>query len=138
MHEGALAPLLDVPLTSILIALAALGVPVLMFEMGYGHYRGNYYRWPMYIPVVLPPIFAATAFLLLGTGAAWAYWTFAAASIALTLMGALGAFFHLQGVSRRTGGFNLDNLMVGPPLLAPLSFSILGVLGLLGLAYWGT
>lgn len=126
----------EVPLPDALVFVAALGVPPLMLEMWYHHYRGNFHRAPMYAPVVVPTLFAAAAFLHLGVREPWARWTFAAACALLLLMACAGAFFHVQGTARQTGGFNLDNLMVGPPVLAPLSFAMLAVLGIMGLL-WG-
>jgi hypothetical protein len=125
-----------VTLPVVLVAVSVLGVPPLMAEMWVLHHRGNFHRWPMYVPVGYPPLFAAAGVLLLFTSAEWALRVYGVASALLVVMGALGAFFHVQGVTRQTGGFNLDNVMVGPPLAAPLSFSLLGVLGLLAVAYW--
>ena len=125
-----------VPLPRALVLLASLAVPPLMWEMWYSHYRGNFHRWPMMIPMAYPPLFAAAGFLLLATEAPWARAVYAAAAAGLVLMGLLGLFFHVQGIARQTGGWNLDNVMVGPPTMAPLAFAGLGVLGLLALPHW--
>jgi len=44
-----------------------------------------------------------------------------------------GAFSHLRGVRRKPGGLQapLYNLVMGPPLLAPGSLALIGVLGLI-------
>lgn len=123
-------------LPRILVLVASVGVAPLMFEMWYSHYRGNFYRVPMIVPLAYPPIFAAGGFLLLATTASWAPLVYGALASGLLLVGIAGFFFHLQGIARQTGGWNLDNLMVGPPSMAPLSFAGLGALGLLALAYW--
>lgn len=120
-----------------IVLVSALGVPFAMAEMAYSHHRGNFHRVPMYTPVILPPLFVVSAlvYLLMPTGAT--SWAFGAMGVLLVLMGLAGSFFHLQGVARQTGGFNLDNVMVGPPLVAPLSFSLLGMLGLMALLLGG-
>ena len=123
-------------LPRLLVLGASLGVPALMFEMWYSHYRGNFHRVPMMIPMAYPPLFAAAGFLLLATTATWATWVYGALAGGLVLVGLAGVFFHMQGIARQTGGWNLDNVMVGPPAIAPLSFAGLGALGLLALAYW--
>jgi hypothetical protein len=133
---GALDGLRGLGLPRVLVLVASVGVPPLMWEMWYSHYRGNFHRWPMVIPMAYPPLFMAAGFLLLATTAPWALWTYGAFAAGLVLVGLLGFFFHLQGIARQTGGWNLDNVMVGPPSLAPLSFAGLGALGLLALAYW--
>lgn len=123
-------------LPRLLVIAVSLAVPGVMFEMWYSHYRGNFSRVPMMIPMAYPPLVAAGGFLLLATTAAWAPWVYGTLAAGLVVVGLLGAFFHLQGIARQTGGWNLDNVMVGPPALAPLSFAGLGALGLLALAYW--
>lgn len=124
-------------LDRVLVVVAALIVPFAMAEMGYLHHRGNFHRWPMYLPVAIPPFFVVAALVLLLVPGAIAAAAFATMSLVLVLLGFAGVFFHVQGIGRQTGGFNLDNVMVGPPLFAPLSFSLAGLLGLLALA-WGS
>lgn len=120
-----------------LVLGASLGVLPLMFEVWYNHYRGNFHRPPMMIPMAYPPLFAAGGFLLVATTAWWAAWVYGALAAGLVAVGSIGTFFHIQGIARQTGGWTFDNLMVGPPALAPLSFVGLGALGLIALAYWG-
>src|ERR1051325_7871137 len=83
---------------------ASLAVPAAMFEMWYSHYRGNFHRAPMMIPMAYPPPFAAGGFLLLATTAAWAAWVYGALAGGLVLVGLAGLFFHAQGIARQTGG----------------------------------
>jgi hypothetical protein len=123
-------------LPRLVVLAASLSVPFLMWEMGARHYRGNFYRWPMVLPLVVPPVFAAAGFLVLATSAAWAVWTYAVSASLVLLVALAGLFFHIQGIARQTGGFRFDNVMVGPPMLAPLSFGGVALLGLLALAFW--
>lgn len=125
---------MDLP--RVVVLATSLAVAPLMAEMWLRHYRGNFHRAPMVIPMAYPPLFAASGFLLLGTTAPWAAWVFGVAAVGLLLVGLLGAFFHLQGIARQTGGWSLDNAMVGPPPFAPLSFAGLATMGLLALAAW--
>lgn len=123
-------------LPRLLVAVASVSVAPLMIEMWYSHCRGNFHRATMMIPLAYPPVFAAGGFLLLATTATWAPLLYGALAAGLLLVGLLGFFFHLQGIARQTGGWTFDNVMVGPPSMAPLSFAGLGALGLLALAYW--
>lgn len=123
-------------LPRLIVLLASLAVPGLMLEMWYSHYRGNFHRAPMIVPMVYPPLFTAGGFLLLATSAEWAPWLYGWLALGLVLVGLLGAFFHIQGIARQTGGWSLDNVMVGPPAMAPLAFAGIGALGLLALAFW--
>ncbi len=48
------------------------------------------------------------------------------------LDGAIGVYTHVQGVRKRPGGFSepLYNIVMGPPLLAPGSLTLVGAMGL--------
>ena len=53
---------------------------------------------------------------------------------ALTLAdGVLGFYFHLRGIARKPGGwrFPMTNMVMGPPVFAPLLFGISAYLGLI-------
>ena len=49
--------------------------------------------------------------------------------------GLVGFFYHVRGVGQRVDGYVLRNFLVGPPIILPLMFSALGVVGLFA-AYW--
>ncbi len=89
----------------------------------------------MYVPVTVPPL---TGFVLLGE-AAWPsdrltwlarrlLWTTAA-------LGLIGTGFHAYGVGRNMGGWGnwRQNLLAGPPMPAPISFSGMALAGMAGL-----
>lgn len=56
--------------------------------------------------------------------------------IVSVLMGLEGVFLHVQGVYRQVGGWNLDNVMVGPPLMFPLSLSLISLIGIFAALLW--
>jgi hypothetical protein len=101
-------------------------------EVGYEHYRGSYSRRVMYTPVALS--------LLLFAGGVAGFFSGRAARralrpiAALTLAdGVLGFYFHLRGIARKPGGwrFPMTNMVMGPPVFAPLLFGISAYLGLI-------
>ncbi|MEO6964561.1 MAG: hypothetical protein ABI076_01520 [Acidobacteriaceae bacterium] len=110
------------------------GVSSLMtgLEVGYEHYRGSYSRRVMYTPVVL-------SLLLVAGGVAGFRSRRGARRVlrpiaALTLAdGALGFYFHLRGIARKPGGwrFPMINMVMGPPIFAPLLFGLSAYLGLI-------
>jgi len=112
--------------------LAGVSSLVTGLEVGYEHYRGSYSRRVMYTPIVLSG-------LLLGAGIAAFFSKRAARQVlrpvaALTLAdGALGFYFHLRGIARKPGGwrFPMVNMVMGPPIFAPLLFGISAYLGLI-------
>jgi hypothetical protein len=104
-------------------------------EAGLLHFRGAYHDPFMYLPVTIPPLAAAlignaalgrtdrprpvTKFLLRLTA----------------VLGFAGAGFHAIGVARNMGGWRnwSQNLLSGPPIPAPPSFTGLALAGLAAL-----
>jgi len=100
-------------------------------EATYEHYRGSYSRRIMYTPVI-------ASIALLG-GGLWAFKSRKAARTVLPAVSALcladgviGFYFHVRGIQRKPGGWRLPivNMIMGPPVFAPLLFGISGYLGI--------
>lgn len=100
-------------------------------EVTYEHYRGSYSQRIMYTPVFLG--------LGLCISGIWAFFSRWAARTILRLMslltildGLVGLYFHIRGVTRKPGGWRIPvfNIIMGPPLFAPVLFSTVGFLGL--------
>jgi hypothetical protein len=51
------------------------------------------------------------------------------------LDGLIGFYFHFRGVGIRVGGYELRKFLIGPPVVLPLMFTALSVLGLVAV-YW--
>ncbi len=89
----------------------------------------------MYLPVSLPPVASG----LMAGAALWPrrrHWL-ARAWLGLTAaLGLAGTGFHAYGVSRAMGGWRnwRQNVVDGPPLPAPPSFTALALAGLAALA----
>jgi hypothetical protein len=100
-------------------------------EVTYEHYRGSYSQRIMYTPVLLSP-----ALLVAGVWAAFsrraARTVLPLVSLATLVDGLIGFVFHLRGVNRKPGGWRIPvfNVIMGPPVFAPLLFAISGYLGL--------
>lgn len=100
-------------------------------EVAYEHYRAGYSRRIMYTPVILSG--ALTGAGVAGFFSAKAARTVLPAISAVTLAdGAIGFYFHLRGVQRKPGGWRLPitNMIMGPPIFAPLLFGVSAYLGL--------
>lgn len=99
-------------------------------EVTYEHYRGSYSQRIMYTPVVISGA-------LMGVSV----WSIFSRRVARTLLpltaaimladGVVGFIYHVRGIARKPGGWRIPvfNLVMGPPVLAPL---LLGVSGFLG------
>lgn len=101
-------------------------------EVAYEHYRGSYSRRVMYTPVILSGALCGAG--LLGFASKRAARDVLRPVAALTLAdGALGFYFHVRGIARKPGGWRLPmtNMIMGPPIFAPLLFGISAYLGLI-------
>ena len=100
-------------------------------EVAYEHYRGSYSRRIMYTPVMLSGVLAIAGFAGFCSGKAAR--TLLRAVCIITLADSLtGFYFHIIGVKRKPGGWRLPitNIVMGPPIFAPLLFGVAAYLGL--------
>lgn len=111
-------------------ALSAFGLVGTVAEAGFLHFRGAYHNPAMWLPVAVPPLAALSlardvlqasprgvSVCLLG---------------ATAVLGFAGTAFHAYGISRNMGGWRnwRQNVLVGPPLPAPPSFTGLAIAGI--------
>jgi hypothetical protein len=101
-------------------------------EVTYEHYIGSYSQQIMYTPV-----FLSLGLTIASVGAVFNRW---AARVLmpffswLTILdGLVGFYLHIRGIHRKPGGWRIPvfNIVMGPPLLAPLLFGTSGFLGLI-------
>ena len=112
--------------------LTAVTSVVSGLEVAYEHYRGSYSRRVMYTPVILSGVLALAA--LAGFFSRRAARTLLRAAAYITLVdAAVGFYFHTRGVDRKPGGWRLPmtNMIMGPPIFAPLLFGTSAYLGLI-------
>jgi len=101
-------------------------------EVTYEHYIGSYSQQIMYTPVILSAGLLVTSI--------WAVFNRWAARVLMPIVsllnaldGLIGFFLHIRGIHRKPGGWRLPifNVVMGPPILAPLLFMSSGFLGLI-------
>ena len=129
------ARLLGMPAHRALAAVSAVGLAGTAAEAALLHFRGAYHNPAMVLPVAAPPVGAGLL--------AWAACSSAPRPRGLArlwlkltaFLGFAGMGFHAYGVSRNMGGWRnwRQNLLNGPPLPAPPSFTALAVAGLAAL-----
>lgn len=134
--EAGASTLAGLPSGQALCALSAFGLAGNTAEVALLHFRGAFQHPAMWVPVSVPPVGAAVM---------------AAAAVrrpqrpgrlaqvllmACTWLGVIGMGFHARGVARQMGGWSnwSQNLLSGPPLPAPPSFSALALAGRAALA----
>lgn len=115
------------------LSLMAGGSSVLAgLEVAYEHYRGSYGQKIMWTPVGLSGAMAGAG--VLGFFNRWAArvilrWV----SLATILDCLIGFGFHVRGIARKPGGWRMPvaNIVMGPPIFAPLLFGVSAYLGLI-------
>jgi len=115
-----------------LALVAALSSLLSGGEVAYEHYRGSYGQRIMWSPVILSPLLFVAG--ICGVFSKRAAKTVLPVVSVLTLVDCLVGFgFHVRGIARKPGGWRLPvaNIIMGPPVFAPLLFGISGYLGLL-------
>ncbi len=129
--------LLGLPAGRALAGLTGLGLAGTIGEVGLMHFRGSFQNPFMWLPVTLPPVAAALMLRAAvrpsrpgGSHRRTRTWLELTATL-----GIAGVGFHAYGVSRAMGGWRnwSQNLIDGPPLPAPPSFSALAIAGLAAL-----
>jgi hypothetical protein len=115
-----------------LAAATAVSVSGLAFEIYLEHYKGSFGDKWMWTPLALTPPLTAAGIAGVFSERAAKTWL-PALSALYALDGAIGVWTHFRGVQKRPGGFGEPtyNLVMGPPLLAPGSLTLVGALGLL-------
>jgi hypothetical protein len=101
-------------------------------EVGYEHYKGSYSNPVMYTPVILSGSLAVAGLAGAISGKA-ARSILRWVSVVTLADGVIGFFFHVRGVARKPGGWSLPvtNIVMGPPIFAPLLFGTSAYLGLM-------
>jgi hypothetical protein len=96
------------------------------------HYRGSYSQRVMYSPIILSPALLIAG--VLGACSRRAARTVLPVVSLITIAdGVIGFAFHVRGIYRKPGGWRVPvfNVIMGPPVLAPLLFALSGYLGLI-------
>lgn len=130
------ARVLGMPAARLLSVVTGLGLLGTTGEAGLLHFRGAFHNPAMLAPVTLPPA-GAGLMLAAATGAKDRSRGLARWWMRLTAgMGFVGVAFHIFGVYRNMGGWKnwSQNVLNGPPIPAPPSFTGLALAGLAALS----
>jgi len=101
-------------------------------EVAYEHYRGSYSQRVMYTPVIISAALAVVSIASLFSRKV-ARRVLPVTALVMMVDGLAGFFFHVRGIARKPGGWRIPmfNLVMGPPVLAPLLLGISGFLGII-------
>ncbi|MFD0696537.1 hypothetical protein ACFQZT_20945 [Paenibacillus sp. GCM10027628] len=118
-------------LDRIVILFVGLAYLFIWIQVTMSHYRQNFHNKAMWAPVILSPLICIASVLsTLINSNGW----FTLALICFwvgALAGLIGFFFHFRGVGLRVGGYALRNFLMGPPVIMPLLYSAMSILGLI-------
>jgi hypothetical protein len=133
--RGRTPRIVGLPAGRTVAAAAAMGLLGTVTEAGLLHFRGAFNNPFMFAPVTLPPLSA-----LCIANAAFGprrrkRWLTRAVLRLTAWLGLAGVAFHVRGVHRQMGGWHnaRQNVLNGPPIPAPPSFSGLALVGLAAL-----
>jgi hypothetical protein len=115
-----------------LSAATAGAAATLGLEIYFEHYRASFgNRW-MWAPVVVSaPMTAAGIAGVFSERAAKRLLPFT--SLLVLANGIQGTYLHVRGIGRKPGGWHnaLYNVVMGPPIFAPMSYAAVGAMGIL-------
>ncbi|MGZ9584298.1 hypothetical protein [Paenibacillus marinisediminis] len=123
------------PIARILILFVSLAFLLLGIQVTMFHYRQNFHHKAMWAPVISSPIFFIVGLALTIYNASWLSGLFQVLMWFGVVFGLIGFYFHFRGVGVRVGGWALRNFLIGPPVILPLMFTAISVLGLIAV-YW--
>jgi hypothetical protein len=136
LNESRPTSALGLPLQRTLAAVSAAGLAGTVGEAALLHFRGAYHNPAMVLPVGVPPV-AATLLAAAAVSPNRRTHRLARAWLKLTaFLGFAGVGLHAVGVARNMGGWRnwSQNVLNGPPLPAPPSFTGLALTGLAALS----
>ncbi len=115
-----------------LSGLTAFSALLVSAETYYEHYRGSFGNKLMWSPIlVTPPVVVAGIAGVFSKRAAKT--ALPVTATVYTVTGLIGIVLHVRGVARKPGGWReaTYNVVMGPPVIAPGLFAMVGGMGLL-------
>lgn len=123
------------PFERVAILFASLGFLLIFIQVTLFHRRQNFRHWAQWVPVIALPVLAVVGLAVTASNAAWLRQAFFWLCLADSVGGLYGFYLHFTGVGQRVDGYRLQNFLVGPPVVLPLTISALSLLALLAV-YW--
>jgi hypothetical protein len=134
-EPGRTPTIFNLPAGRAMAAVTSGGLLGTAGEAGLLHFRGAFHNPFMMLPVTLPPLGALILADVATAGPGRNHWFARWWMRLLAAMGIAGVGFHAYGISRNMGGWLnwSQNILNGPPLPAPPSFTGLALAGLAAL-----
>ena len=123
------------PWTRIILLFTGMALILSSIQVGMFHSRQNYRHWAQWLPVIAGPILGLLALIIAFYNAVVLRQIFVGLAIITSLASLFGFYLHFTGVGERVDGYRAENFLVGPPIIMPLMFSGISLLGLIAI-YW--
>lgn len=117
-------------LARLMILLVGVAYLMISIQVTLLHYRQNFRHPAMWLPVLGGPIIGICAGLLALFNLHLLVGLFIILLWIVLIAGVIGFYYHLRGVGQRVGGYGMNNILVGPPIVLPLMLSALALFGL--------
>lgn len=91
----------------------------------------------MYLPVIYTPLAIAGALAGIVRRDGWWGWISLGLLGLAVLFGVVGLVLHWKAILSHIGGLTMRNLIAGPPPILPLTYSLIGLVGITGLLSYG-
>ena len=122
-------------ISRVIVLSSGLALLLIFYQVTLLHYRQNFRHWAMWLPVLGTPAIGLLVTLLAVTASPALKAITTIFLVVGALAGLIGFYFHYVGVGNRVGGYQMQNFLVGPPIILPLMVTTLSVFGLIGI-YW--
>lgn len=122
-------------LDRIVILLVGVAYLLTSIQATLFHYRQNFRHPAMWLPVIGGPVMGLIGVSLVLLNARFLLALFRIFLWIVLFAGFVGFYYHLRGVHQRVGGYGMNNVLIGPPILLPLMFGSLTLFGIFAV-YW--
>jgi hypothetical protein len=119
----------------VVLAVAAVMYAGIWVQVTLFHWGAAFASKAMWAPVIMTPLIVVAAVLGVVDRGSFG-WVAAVALGVGAVDGLYGLYRHVRGDASQIGGLTVRNMIAGPPPVLPLAYSLIGVVGLLGVL-WG-
>ncbi|HVE76100.1 MAG TPA: hypothetical protein VND22_04975 [Actinomycetota bacterium] len=119
------------------LALCAVMYAGIWIQVSLFHRAGGFSHRSMYLPVIYTPLAIAGALAGIVRRDGWWGWISLGLLGLAVLFGVVGLVLHWKAILSHIGGLTMRNLIAGPPPILPLTYSLIGLVGITGLLSYG-
>ncbi|WP_068777219.1 hypothetical protein [Paenibacillus sp. FJAT-26967] len=123
----------DWTLDRTLVLFTSAAYLLVAVQVTMSHYRQNFHQKIMLAPVISAPLYFVVGIALVLLNRSWLFTLFHICMWLGVLSGLYGFYLHVKGVGKRVGDYAPRNFLIGPPVVMPLLYTAIGLLGLIAI-----